>query len=161
MNDNSANGDSAHKHSRFRNRESFPLDEETRAHIGEDCDDDVTDLQPAAIELEPDFPVKFDQIENLLPGKPPFQQFGQYELRKRIGRGGMGEVYEAYDSVMKRSVALKLMRTDREDEISSVDRERFTREATTAGSLGHDNIVTVHSVGEHNGCRVHPIIGGV
>jgi Tol biopolymer transport system component len=74
---------------------------------------------------------------------------GRYRLDDRLGEGGMGVVYRAWDTVLERVVALKLMIGD-----TSVDpaaRERFLRYARSAAQLTHKNIVTVHDLGEHQG----------
>jgi serine/threonine protein kinase len=62
-------------------------------------------------------------------------QFGPYTLRRLLGRGGMGEVYEAYDTVKDRVVALKLMTQDLSAD--PVFRQRMQREAQTAGRPRH------------------------
>ncbi|OBF05624.1 serine/threonine protein kinase [Mycobacterium sp. ACS4054] len=76
-------------------------------------------------------------------------RFGPYQLRRLLGRGGMGEVYEAYDTVKDRVVALKLM----SEQVSSDDsfRRRMQREARTAGRLQEPHIVPIHDFGEVNG----------
>jgi hypothetical protein len=70
---------------------------------------------------------------------------GRYRVGTLLGRGGMGEVYEAEDLRLHRQVAVKVLRADLADD----DRgpARFRREARTAGSLMHPNIVAVHDVG--------------
>jgi serine/threonine-protein kinase len=77
---------------------------------------------------------------------------GKYELRHQIGRGAMGVVYEAYDTVIERPVALKMLRTDvfAPEQLADV-RARFKREAHSAGRLSHPNIVTIFDYGEHEG----------
>ena len=66
-----------------------------------------------------------------------------------IGRGGMGDIYRATDSLLGRTVAIKLL-ADRYAADSDV-RERFTREALAAAKLsGQGNTVTIFDVGEHN-----------
>ena len=76
-------------------------------------------------------------------------QFGPYLLKRLIGRGGMGEVYEAQDTVHDRSVALKLvlqsLSGDREF------RERLQREARIAGRLQEPHVVPIHHCGEIDG----------
>ena len=77
---------------------------------------------------------------------------GKYELRHQIGRGAMGVVYEAFDTVIERSVALKMLRTDlyAPEQLPDV-RARFKREAHSAGRLSHPHIVTIFDYGEHEG----------
>ncbi len=71
---------------------------------------------------------------------------GRYEVRQRIGQGGMGALFLALDPAIDRLVALKLLRVDNEE-----TRARFLREARSAGRLQHPHIVTVYDVGEHQG----------
>jgi len=71
--------------------------------------------------------------------------FGRYRLLDRLGAGGMGVVWKAWDTEMRRMVALKQIRYD-EDDAASL--ERFAREARLAGGLRHPNIVAVHDVGQ-------------
>jgi len=76
----------------------------------------------------------------------------RYRLEKRLGRGGMGTVYKAIDTSLERAVALKLIR---EDLITSVEAaERFRREAKTAASFAHPNLVTVYDFGVDSETRV-------
>jgi eukaryotic-like serine/threonine-protein kinase len=77
---------------------------------------------------------------------------GKYELRREIGRGAMGVVYEGYDPMIKRVVALKTIRSDQlTGEESSTVIARFRREAQAAGRLSHPNIVPIYDFGEDNG----------
>ncbi|MFG3381435.1 serine/threonine-protein kinase [Streptomyces sp. NPDC047999] len=69
---------------------------------------------------------------------------GRYELQRLLGRGGMGEVWAARDSVMERGVAVKLL----QEHLGTTEGEElFFREARTAGALSHPGIVTVHDLG--------------
>ena len=72
----------------------------------------------------------------------------RFEIRRLIGEGGMGIVYEAFDREQKRLVALKTLRVDLDADHAEEFRERFVREASAAGRLNHPGIVTVHDVGE-------------
>ena len=77
---------------------------------------------------------------------------GKYELRREIGRGAMGVVYEAYDPMIKRVVALKTIRSDQlTGEESGTVIARFRREAQAAGRLSHPNIVPIYDFGEDGG----------
>ncbi len=77
---------------------------------------------------------------------------GKYELRREIGRGAMGVVYEGYDPMIKRLVAIKTIRSDQliGDESATVI-ARFRREAQAAGRLSHPNIVSIYDFGEDDG----------
>ena len=72
--------------------------------------------------------------------------FGPYRLRRLIGRGGMGEVYEAEDTVKDRIVALKLLPEGVSHD--PVFRKRLQREAHSAGRLQEPHVVPIHGFGE-------------
>jgi|GEM_PF-3013933 len=74
------------------------------------------------------------------------QKIGKYQIDSLLGKGGMGEVYKAHDPALGRFVALKIMRGPALDDANA--RERFVREAQSAGGLRHPNIVTVYDLGE-------------
>lgn len=73
----------------------------------------------------------------------------RYQIIKSIGEGGMANVYLAYDTILDRNVAIKLLRGDLASDEKFV--HRFQREALSASSLNHPNIVEVYDVGEDNG----------
>src|SRR6266487_2266293 len=77
---------------------------------------------------------------------------GKYEVRREIGRGAMGVVYEGYDPSIKRVVALKTIRAEQlAGEDPSAVIARFRREAQAAGRLNHPNIVSIYDFGEDSG----------
>ena len=79
-------------------------------------------------------------------------KLGKYEIRRELGRGAMGIVYEGYDPLIKRSVALKTIRADQlEGENAETVIARFRREAQAAGRLSHPNIVSIYDFGEEDG----------
>lgn len=82
--------------------------------------------------------------------EPP-ATLGQYELLELISRGGMGTVYKALHTRLKRPVALKVLRTRRLPRPESVT--RFQREIEAVGRLDHPHIVRAHDAGEAEGCH--------
>lgn len=73
----------------------------------------------------------------------------RYEIIRLIGEGGMANVYLAYDTILERNVAVKVLRGDLADDEKFV--RRFQREAISASSLSHPNIVEMYDVGEDDG----------
>ena len=77
---------------------------------------------------------------------------GRYEIEKELGKGAMGVVYLGVDPKISRTVAIKTMNLAQEfdeDELEEV-KERFFREAETAGRLNHPNIVTIYDAGDEH-----------
>ena len=77
---------------------------------------------------------------------------GRFQLRERLGDGGFGQVYRAYDPRLDRDVAIKVLKqTDPSERVMA----RFFREARAAARLDHPNIVAVHDAGfDHGQCWV-------
>jgi len=92
---------------------------------------------------------------NLAVGEKP--KFGRFEVQKELGKGAMGVVYLGKDPKIGREVAIKTMALAQEfeaEELAEV-KERFFREAETAGRLSHPNIVTIYDTGEeHDYCYI-------
>jgi len=78
--------------------------------------------------------------------RPPPQTLGRYRIRRLLGRGGVGAVYEADDPELGRRVAIKVLRDDRVG-----DTEALKHEAQALARLVHPNVVTVHDVGIADG----------
>jgi eukaryotic-like serine/threonine-protein kinase len=85
----------------------------------------------------------------LTPMNMPRLLAGRYQLERRLGRGGMGAVYEATDGALGRRVAVKLMREDMAGKPDAA--RRFRREAQVAASFAHPNVVTVFDFGVEGG----------
>jgi serine/threonine protein kinase len=80
----------------------------------------------------------------LLPGT----KLGRYEIRSKIGEGGMGEVYRAFDPKINREVAIKILPAGMSSDKNRL--ARFEQEAQAAGGLNHPNILAVYDVDSHN-----------
>jgi len=74
---------------------------------------------------------------------------GHCRITALIGEGGMGVVYRAYDEVLHRDVAVKVVKKD--SGIDSSGRQNLLQEARASSSLGHPNICTIYEVGEIDG----------
>jgi len=79
----------------------------------------------------------------------PQGHIGRFEIRRSLGAGGMGEIFESYDTELERIVAIKVLASKHiEDETM---KQRFMREARMASQLNHPNIATIHEIGEAAG----------
>ena len=81
--------------------------------------------------------------------EPKISSIGKYRIIELVGEGAMGVVYRAQDSVLQRTVAIKVMNESiaRQEDL----RKRFLHEAQAAGSLQHPNVVTIYDLGEVDG----------
>lgn len=93
--------------------------------------------------LRPDSHQQLDAATDLSPGTQLAHRKA-YDIVERLGEGGMGKIYKAYDPVMDRYVALKLLKLD----VPEVMQRRFAREAQIAANFMHPNLVRVLDVGE-------------
>ena len=87
-------------------------------------------------------------------------QFAHYKITGHLGTGGMGEVYEATDSKLGRSVAIKLLPEEFNQDSDRL--RRFEREARVLASLNHPNIAAIYGLEESGGRRflVMELVGG-
>src|SRR5262245_23866370 len=79
------------------------------------------------------------------------QQLGSYEITSLLGKGGMGEVYRARDTKLKRDVAVKILPDESSRDVDRVN--RFQREAEVLASLNHPNIAAIYDLEEKSGSR--------
>src|SRR5207302_159664 len=89
-----------------------------------------------------------DPSSMLAPPQGPGElgRLGAYRVLAVLGGGGMGMVFQAEDTTLRRPVALKVMRPTLA--ASPTARQRFLREAQSAAAVRHDHIVTIHQAGE-------------
>src|SRR5262245_27010854 len=76
-------------------------------------------------------------------------KLGRYEIRSKVGEGGMGEVYQGRDTQLGRDVAVKVLPTTVSSDAERL--RRFEQEACAASALNHPNILVVHDIGAHDG----------
>src|SRR5882762_10994478 len=79
----------------------------------------------------------------------PGTELGRYEIRSKIGEGGMGEVYRAFDPKIGREVAIKVLPAELAANKERV--ARFEQEAQAAGALNHPNILAIYDVDTEDG----------
>jgi serine/threonine protein kinase len=109
--------------------------------------------------LKPDQPTdEAPSTQAAGPSEP--ERLGQFPILRLLGQGGMGLVYEAEDTKLKRRVAIKVMR--RELARNDHARQRFLREAKAVAALDHEHIVAVYQADEHEGVPflVMPLLKG-
>ena len=86
------------------------------------------------------------------PSASSINRLGRYVVTGQLGQGGMGVVYEAEDTLLKRKVAIKLL--PKEVSASPEALKRFRREGQAAAKLNHPNVVAVYDIGEADGQQV-------
>jgi serine/threonine-protein kinase len=102
-----------------------------------------------ALEKSREVSIKDERVKHLLNNLSANPTLGGYEVIGELGRGAMGVVYKGEDPKVHRSVAIKTIRlSEFEDDVVEEVKERFFKEAESAGLLTHPNIVTVYDCGE-------------
>src|SRR5881394_2323204 len=81
----------------------------------------------------------------------PGIKLGRYEIRSKLGAGGMGEVYLAQDTELDRTVAIKILREGLAGDSQRL--QRFIQEAKAASALNHPHILTIHEIGSFDNSR--------
>src|SRR5690606_15144619 len=87
-----------------------------------------------------------ERVSQRLFGIGTPQQLGRYRIDRRLGAGGMGVVYAAFDAELSRNVAIKLVRTA---QTSAREQDRLREEARALAQLSHPNVVQIYEVGVH------------
>lgn len=88
--------------------------------------------------------IDFHKLDTVLAEPEPVREIGQFTLHERVGRGGFGNVYRAFDNILQRIVAIKI---PRKEDLSAEEIESFLREGRAGAQLRHPHIVSVHQVG--------------
>lgn len=110
----------------------------------------LTSFDSASSFLETPLVLEFtDPIEARTKEFEKGKSFGYYEIIRRIGKGGMGEVYLANDSRLDRKAAIKVLNKEFSTDADKL--RRFIQEAKAASALNHPNILTVYEVGDSDG----------
>jgi serine/threonine protein kinase/formylglycine-generating enzyme required for sulfatase activity len=133
--------------SHFKSGEFLDIPAAAQIHVGTGDDCAVT-IQRNAM-LADNQPVdESDSLEFLVPSTRPdsLGRIGHYEVLQVLGKGGFGIVFRAFDDVLQRVVAVKVMAPQLA--ATSPARKRFLREARTSAQVRHDNVVQVYEVGE-------------
>ncbi len=121
-----------------------PVPEEPMSHPGRD-DKKARDAPPRTSQDR--YPANTGPV---VVQKRPVEKIGRYEILRLIGKGAMGEVFLGRDPRINRLTAIKTLRFEdnfAEEEINEI-KEKFFREAESAGTLSHANIVTIYDAGE-------------
>ena len=79
----------------------------------------------------------------------PEGYIGRFEIRRSLGSGGMGEIFESFDTELQRTIAIKVLASKHLEDQTM--KQRFLREARMASQLNHPNIATIHEIGEASG----------
>ncbi len=111
---------------------------------------DITLTEPESAEgpASVDGQVVKNALLRSLFGRKEWTKVGRFEIRERVGAGGMGTVFSAHDPELGRLVAIKLLSPDLS---ASTHRERLRMEAQAMAKLNHPNVATVYEVGTHEG----------
>jgi tetratricopeptide (TPR) repeat protein len=126
--------------------DSGELAEEAQA-IGQDIVGDAEQLRARFLERVALAQAEEDAAKIAEPGDPQSQaKIGRYPILRRLGAGGMGVVYAAYDEVLDRRLAIKVLHSHAWD-ADGRRRERLLREAQAMARVSHPNLITVHEVG--------------
>jgi tetratricopeptide (TPR) repeat protein len=98
-------------------------------------------------------PAGIGEDESARSARSPPRRIGRYELEEELGRGGMGAVYRALDPLLKRYVAVKVLRPDPSSDVATQEEwcARMLREARAAAAFSHPNAIAVYDVGIDEG----------
>ena len=125
----------------------------SQAETVETDESNITTSLPQAEKVanSPDIPSLDEEIDFLAPAEQPDEigRLSDYRILEVLGVGGMGVVFRAEDPKLERQIALKAMKPAVAASRSAKD--RFLREAKATAAIEHDNIVTIHHVGEDRG----------
>jgi hypothetical protein len=114
--------------------------------VGTDLDEALVQTAPAPASPRIDQTLTSPTARPALPAIEPGMRLGHFQLTKRLGAGGMGEVYLATDLALDRPVAIKLLPAD-----TAAARDRMVREARAQARVMHKNVAHIYFIGEDSG----------
>ena len=126
---------------------SVPVPERSSPSVGATTMTPLSDLSSPHVTSTPSI-----EMTVRAQARASVNQIGKYELKREIGRGAMGIVYEGWDPAIERRVAVKVIRQDQLDSAESEEiLARFQREARAGARVAHPNIVAVYEFGQEAG----------
>lgn len=119
-----------------------------------DGEDEPKTTEPATAPSQEDEGVKVEKLLGLIAAQSHFEE--RYELRGTLASGGMGQIYRAYDRILRREIAVKMMQSNSHGSgVTPAIRGQFLKEARVGGRLLHPNILSVFDLGVNRSGQIY------